>query len=48
MHIEAYERLKLDITKFDVEDVITTSGEATENENEMFGPIAGGGPAGGQ
>ena len=25
MHIEAYERLKLDVTRFDTEDVITTS-----------------------
>lgn len=27
MNKEAYERLAMDVTKFDVEDVITTSGE---------------------
>lgn len=27
MYKEAYERLNMDVTRFDVEDVITTSGE---------------------
>ena len=29
MYKESYERLAMDVTKFDVEDVITTSGETS-------------------
>ena len=39
MHIEAYERLKLDITQFDVEDVITTSVQSSVPlDDEEVGP----------
>ena len=54
MHIEAYERLKLDVTRFDTEDVITTSvigpnppgfvpGEYEQPGGNGNGPIPGGG-----
>ena len=51
MYKEAYERLSLDVTRFDVEDVITTSGGGggqvtpppfVPGDNEMIGPIPGG------
>ncbi len=32
MHIEAYERLMMDVTKFDIDDVITTSGEGGSSD----------------
>ena len=40
MYKEAYERLSLDVTRFDVEDVITTSGQPPymPDGNEMVGP----------
>lgn len=39
MHKEAYERLSLDVTRFDIEDVITTSGQPAykPGEFEMVG-----------
>ncbi len=33
MNKETYERLSMDVTKFDVEDVITTSGTADKLED---------------
>ena len=35
---EIYERLNMDVTEFDAEDVITTSA-FHENENEMSVPV---------
>ena len=35
---ETYERLAMDVTKFDVEDVITTSGEGTGEHPVSFAP----------
>ena len=39
MRKESYERLKMDVTRFDIEDVITTS-ELTAGDNELIGPPA--------
>ena len=39
MRKECYERLKMDVTRFDIEDVITTS-DILPCENEMIGPPA--------
>ena len=38
MRKESYERLKMDVTRFDIEDVITTS-EFVDCENELFVPV---------
>ena len=35
---ETYERLDMDVTKFDVEDVITTSGEEPTGGPPAFDP----------
>ena len=35
MRKESYERLKMDVTRFDIEDVITTSLPFPACENEM-------------
>ena len=40
MRKESYERLKMDVTRFDIEDVITTSLPFPACENEMIGPPA--------
>ena len=37
---EIYERLDMDVTEFDAEDVITTSAvPITADENEQIGPV---------
>ena len=36
---EIYERLDMDVTEFDAEDIITTSGPLTSDPNEMLGPV---------
>lgn len=38
MHKEAYERLQMDVTKFDVEDIITTSGVDPSDAPPTFDP----------
>ena len=38
MNKETYERLAMDVTKFDVEDVITTSGGGTSEHPVSFAP----------
>ncbi len=38
MNKEIYERLAMDVTKFDVEDVITTSGEEPTGTQYAFDP----------
>ena len=38
---ETYERLNMDVTKFDVEDVITTSGIDPDNPHQDTPPALG-------
>lgn len=36
---ESYERLTIDVTKFDVEDVITTSGVGPDDPQQVIPPL---------
>ena len=38
---ETYERLLMDVTKFDTEDIITTSGEGGTTTRPAFAPTSG-------
>ncbi len=38
MKKESYERLNMDVTKFDVEDVITTSGVSPDDPSQVNPP----------